>query len=161
MRGLYRARLIFAAALAAIGVGALTLAGLVPSYMAVRYDAQSVLPTAASTAASASSSAAVLETRDLLAAVRQVTSATSSVSDMIRLVLSLRPSGVAVDSIGYIRNTSAGQIQLDGSTQHASVLEAYRAALSQSGRFAQVSVPVDSLAGTTNGKFSITLAGAF
>lgn len=159
MRRILREHLMLAAALALLCTGAVTFIALVPSYVTARYNARSVL-TSDAAASSATSSTMIAETRDLITIARQAATSSSAI-DAIRFALSLRPAGVAIDTIGYIKSTSVSQIELDGSAQHASDIEAYRSALAGSGNFTQVSVPVGSLAGTTNGKFSITLTGAF
>lgn len=138
-------------------IAVIALVALVPSYMALRDGAHSIVAQAGSVAASSSVADAVAEARDLITLSEQVTATSTSAVDYMRLAISLRPTGTTLSSVNYVRNTSGSQILLSGTSLRTSDIESYRKALVATGKFLQVNVPVDSLAGTTNGRFSITL----
>ena len=102
----------------------------------------------------------VQHTRALLTELSALGQLKRSLSDTIALVSTLRPSGVVLGTIVY----SSGKVStltVSGSAPNRDVINAYRTSLSQSGRFDTVSVPVAALVGALEGRFTITLTGAF
>ena len=102
----------------------------------------------------------IQHTRTLLNELATLTLAKRSTSDTIAGVYVLRPPGVKVEDIVYSAG-KVGTITISGTASNRDVINAYRASLSQSGRFDNVSVLVAALVGALEGRFTITLTGAF
>ena len=156
-----RARLLFAFGIVASIAGVIALIALLPSYLAVQLGPHA--PSAGNNIKSASSTLAVSEAQNLVTVLRPImsTTTTSTSVEAVQAAVSLKPLGVIVDRIEYSRSTGMGSIVLGGEAKSASDIDAYRTRLLKDNHFTQVNVPVSVLAGTSNGRFAITLTGRF
>lgn len=102
----------------------------------------------------------IMRTQALLDSISPIIFATSSPTDTISAALALRPSGVRIDRISFA-DTDNGSITLSGISPGRDNINLYKEALTKSGLFKSVSVPVGTLVGADDGKFIITLSGTF
>lgn len=156
-----RLALVVSAFLVATGVVAGAL--LLPSYLIVRKNQAALQVIIASSGIPAANAA----DRDLLKHIQSrvgelgpLVAATSSPSEAIAAALTLRPSGISIDRINYTGGKKP-TIVLAGSSRSGDLVNTYQRALAASSRFAGVSVPIGALAGVGDGRFNITLLGAF
>jgi len=158
-----RARYMIAGAIVALIAAGLALLLLLPSYFVLAGIPSLGSSTSITAAQVASDTAAVIETKVLLAAVAPSVAASSTPTAAIVEALGLRPQGVTVDQISYTAGTPSS-LMLVGTAATTGSIGDYRTALAADPLFASVSVPVGALVGTQGGRFSITLsvaAGAF
>ncbi len=85
---------------------------------------------------------------------------TSSPLRFISDTLSVRPSGILVQNIRFMRGNPATLI-LSGTAVSRDDINMYRSELSKNTNFKSVSVPIGILAGTKDNLFTITLTGDF
>ena len=102
----------------------------------------------------------ITHARTLLVELAALSQSKKSASDTIAGIYALRPSGVIISNVVYAAG-KVGTIALSGNAPNRDVINAYRTALSESGHFDSVSVPVAALVGALEGRFTITLTGAF
>lgn len=162
----YRTRLVFIAALALIGIALIALILLVSSYVVISGNQSSATDAqaASTTGVSATDRATLTQVQSRVALLGPLTTASSSAAEAIRVALNARPSsGITLDHISYARRASGNQssLTIGGFSQAGTAIDTYRRALIESGRFADVSVPVGARVGVGDGKFTITLSGAF
>jgi hypothetical protein len=157
--GMYRSRMVF---VLAIGLFALALAGsltLVPSYIALKIGGPPVSDVRA--AEEERADAIALERAD--AVLRELApfavAATSSFSG-VEAALAARPAGIKIGRIIYQAGEEEGQVTLIGSGARDAV-SAYKDALTKSGAFSSVSVPVGALVSAEAGGFTMLLTGDF
>lgn len=155
---MYRARFLIATSLVFLALSGLAALALVPSFLALELAAPPVADAGAHSGTNTPSDIATISrTQALAAALGTVFSATSSPSRVIIAALSARPPSVTVQHITYV--ASPAQITFNGSASRDSI-SAYRDALTKNSIFTSVSIPVDSLIGTSN-NFTMTLEGNF
>lgn len=158
----YRARLVFAAAATLCTSGLFALLALLPAYAALRAES-SFFDTKSSAAAGVQKGKdaerdQILRTRILLEQLSPVASSTAPVLDALLSALDTRPAGVTVDRMNYVRGA---EVIIGGSARSREGVQAYVAALRLDPRWKNISVPIGDLAGTGDGRFSITLTGTF
>jgi len=88
-----------------------------------------------------------------LAPVVQATS--SSPTEMISFAIGLKPQGMSITNISYKK----AEIVLSGVASNRLAVNDFREALTKSGRFKSVVVPVAALVGAQEGRFTVTLSG--
>jgi len=165
-QGRFRDRFLLVGALVFLGTAAISALALLPSHVALHVENKNLeqqsindsgtIPNPNSEKKSERSD--VIRAQALLENVEPFVSATSSPSEAISAALVLRPVGVRVDHISF-ESAEKGTIAIYGISQGREGISQYREALSNSGRFKSVSVPVGALVGMEGGKFTITLSG--
>ena len=160
----YRTRLLLAASVALSVCGLLALLALLPAYAALR--AEGAFSNAASSVDTEVQKGKdperdqILRTRILLEQLSPTASSTAPMFDALISALGKRPAGIAVDRIRYGRDTE-GELTIGGTASSREGVQAYVAALRTDPRWGSISVPIGDLAGTGDGRFSITLTGTF
>lgn len=160
----YRARLSLAAAVTLCACGLLAFLALLPAYAALRAEG-AFFETAPSANAGVqkgkdSERDQILRTRILLEQLSPVASSTAPMFDALISALGMRPSGVTVDRVNYVRD-AGGEVTIGGTASSREGVQAYVAALRADPRWKNISVPIGDLAGTGDGRFSITVTGTF
>src|SRR3989344_3872769 len=72
-----------------------------------------------------------------------------------------RPKGALIQEIRFVREKGKSTIALYGSAKDRTSVGLYRDALVKDPRFGDVAIPASALAGSEDGRFSITLTGTF
>lgn len=150
----------FAAVAAAViaGLGVFSIIALVPTYVLVAGDA----PATSTSATTKAQDEAVLARAQSLVELLSPHAAAKGALPAVLTALSLRPAGVRITSISYAAGVNGTDTAtLAGTADRREDIETYRNALQSSGVFANVSVPVAALVGTTRGEFTVTLTGHF
>jgi len=138
-------------------LGALVAAlSLIPAFVSVQF-ASSSLDEQAATPREMNDQVTAARFQALTIGLVPLATATSSPSGALAHALSLRPSGISVTNVSF----TAGKMVLQGIALRRESVQEYRAALDADPRYTQVTVPVAALAGTQDGKFSVTLTGTF
>lgn len=152
-----RARFMFTLALA-LFIGALAAAlALVPAFISTRI-ALSSLPEGEISETARDDQVQGARAAALVAALAPIVHATSSAPiDSVTAALALKPAGMSISGVRY----SKGKIELSGVATNRAAVSAFRDALEKDARFTTVAVPVTALVGTQEGRFTITLSGAF
>ena len=160
----YRARLVFAAAVALCACGLLALLALLPAYAALRAEGAFFNPALSANAAAPKGKDPerdqILRTRILLEQLSPVASSSAPMLDALISALDKRPAGVTVDRMNYARS-GGGEVTIGGTASSREGIQAYAAALRDDRRWKSIAVPIGDLAGTGDGRFSITLTGTF
>ena len=161
LRRTQRSRLLFAFGTVASIAGVIALVALLPSYLAIQLGPHA--PSVEKNIKTASSTLAISEAQNLVTVLRPLmaTTTTSTSVEAMQAAIQLKPESVVIDRIEYSRGVVLGTIVLGGEAKSASDIDAYRTRLSKDNHFMQVNVPVSVLAGTSNGRFAITLNGSF
>ena len=161
----FRNRAVLVGALVLLGTAALSALTLLPAHVALEVEktiaagdsaAESAAPSGADQQAKSERSD-VARARALLDGITPVVSATSSPTEVISAALAVRPSGVRIERITLVSGDKR-TITIDGVSRGREDINQYKEALSKSGRFKSVSVPVGALVGAEGGKFTITLS---
>ncbi|MEK7133806.1 MAG: hypothetical protein AAB804_01920 [Patescibacteria group bacterium] len=159
---MYRARFIVAGSLIALGTALIAGLALLPIYVALH--AGEVSTSASSREVKNSEVQAVrteiLRAQSLLSTLAPFAPATTTPSEAIGAALSLRPKGILVDRISYTPDIR-GEIVIVGLAPTRDAINVYRQTLQADRHFKTVSVPIGDLAGTQDGRFSVTLLGDF
>ncbi len=157
---MYRARLVLVTALT---LGALALAAflaLIPSYAAVRITASASQDNGSAPTSQREDAFQLERSQFLINEVLPLIAATSSTMDVVEDALALRPSGVRITRVTYSGGAEEERIMLVGVGTREQV-SAYRDALTGSGLFTGVAVPVSALVGSEESGFSVVLTGKF
>lgn len=135
---------------------------LLPSYVIVKKNQTSVglSATSSANAASVADRALVARIQSRVDALSPFVGAASTPSELIETVLAPRPAGASVNHVTF-NGGKTFTILLSGASASADKVAAYQASLAKNPRFSGVSVPIGSLAGTNDGRFNITIVGAF
>ena len=163
LRG-FRARAIAGGSLVALAAAAASLFALFPAYITLHSARVAVI--SQSPIATTTDVSDVAADRAELARVRTVLSGLSMFKaggapiDALQVALSYRPSTVAVEKITYTPGAK-GTLILSCQTAKREAMTTFRDALRAEKMFATVSVPIEELAGSTDGHFTITLTGDF
>jgi len=160
LRRAQRARLVLAAACAALAAALIGFAALLPAFIFLRASRAGSAAQPPALALASEDRAALQEIRGMVSALKPITGASTTPSQAILRALSLKPASVAVDRIAYSAG-AYGTIIVSGASQAPSALDAYRSALAADPRFSGVSVPVSALIGAAGGRFTMTLTGDF
>lgn len=100
------------------------------------------------------------KTESLLRVLYPVMTATSSPVAVVRSVLAKRPTGVTITSFSFAADSK--MLTVSGQADGRDAVNTFRGALQSDPRFTNVVIPVNVLAGAgQNGRFSLTLTGAF
>ena len=143
------------AAASAFGALAAVIA-LLPAFINVRIARASLeAPSAAQEAREDNATASHAQT--LVDALKPLTG--TPPSDALAEALALQPAGISITGIAY--RTNPEEIELTGISKNREDVNAFRDVLVQSGRFTGVEVPVAALVGTQEGRFTMTLTGAW
>lgn len=161
----YRSRFILAGALVALALALFAVLALAPSFFALWvtnavFSASYAAPISADVTADR---AAVAHAQQLALALSSLAQASSTATEALSAALVARPAGVKISHITYTgaQKSGASTITLTGTALSPDAVNSYRQALSNTGQFTDVSVPVGALAGANNGNFTMTLTGAF
>lgn len=160
----YRARFLLAVAVTLCVCGFLAFLAFLPAYAALRAEG-AFFETASSANAGVQKAKdperdQILRTRILLEQLSPTASSSAPMFDALMSALGARPSGVRVDRMNYVRDTD-GEVTIGGTASSREGVQAYVAALRLDPRWKNISVPIGDLAGTGDGRFSITLTGTF
>jgi hypothetical protein len=149
-----RARFIIVIGLTLSAVALVAILALLPAFISISIARAGLASDAAAAAPAEQAEAA----RTLaLTQTLETFVATTSPSTTFIDALALQPQGVSVTSVRYSAGAAASLI-LSGTSEGREGVSAYRDALVSDGGFGKVSVPVAALAGTQQGRFSITLS---
>ena len=157
---MYRSRFILVTSLVLLGLAAAAALTLFPSFVALEIAAPRATEEATGAEADRADATALERSQLLIRELLPVVSATSSPVAVVEKALSLKPTGVRVTRMIYTSGEEEGKITLIGSGTRDAV-SAYKDALTNSGDFTAVAVPVGALVGSEGGGFSIVLAGEF
>lgn len=157
----YRARSITAASLVALTAAALCAAALLPSYLAL-YESDRSVPTRPFSGAKSEQQIRdeLSHAQSIVSVLLPLVSATTTPVQAAQAALSARPASIRIDRITYTGG-EGGALLIGGKGASRESINAYRKALDDDPHFTSVSVPVGDLAGTEDGRFSITLSGNF
>lgn len=159
VRSSYRARLVFAGSLIGILAGTVALLALVPAYTLVKAGQQNTEIQVAELPSSDERNE-IARTQSLVRSLKPVLTATSSSLALFDEIFSVRPPGVKLSSIGYVKG-EPGTIAISGRASSRDDINTYRAALSGDSRFQSVDVPIGAFVGIEGGIFSMTITGTF
>lgn len=156
----YRARFILVTSLVLLALAGAAAVTMFPSYVAVQL-AESRTSEEGTEAEEVRAQAIALErSQFLIKELMPLVSATSSAVDVVAATLDMKPSAVRISRIIYAQEPEEGRLTLIGAGSRGDV-SAFKDALTNSGLFTAVSVPVGALVGSESGGFSIVLAGPF
>lgn len=153
---MYRARFVLVTSLMLFGLAAAAGLTLFPSYVALEIAAPSVAEVVEGAGADRESVVSLERSQVLIRELGPLLSSTSSPIAAVESALALKPSGVSVTRVVYMSGAEEDQITLIGSGSRDAV-SAYKDALTSSGSYTSVSVPVGALVGSEDGGFSIVL----
>jgi hypothetical protein len=159
----YRSRFILIGSIGLCISGLCAILALLPAYVALRTEgtfAGAPSIDAGVQRGKDSERDQILHTRMLLDQFSAVASSSAPVLDALVSALAKRPPGVVVDRMSYRRNTG-GDIAIGGVATSRDGVNTYVAALRLDPTWSNISVPIGDLAGTGDGRFSITLTGTF
>ena len=157
---MYRSRLVLVTAFMALGLAVAAGLTMVPGYVAIQVIAPASEIAAPARSVEREDALALDRSQLLVNEVLPLLSATSTPIDTVEDALRLRPSGVRISRVTYSAGEDEDRITLTGSGTRGQV-SAYRDALTGSGLFTGVAVPVSALVGSDESGFSIVLAGKF
>jgi hypothetical protein len=162
MRGHSQARFILSTTILALAVAATTSLLLLPSYVMLSVHGPmraGSVPTL-SAGDRAADQTAISHANAAITLLSPLINASSTSMGTIQQVVSLRPVGVHIDGITYIKGDPSS-LMIVGAADSPSLVSVYRAALATTNSFDSVTVPVGALVGTDGGRFSITISGTF
>jgi len=155
-----RARFLFAFSTVALGVAFICYFALMPSYFFLVFGSSKVQAKEHATASTTEYAVALRATKNVIDTLRPLVYATTTPSKILGQALAAKPSGVVVDRISFATGKK-GTVTISGSASRPAHIETYRLALDEDSTFETVSVPVNSLVGSENGAFTLTLTGSF
>lgn len=156
----YRARYLLTASLMLLALALSSALAFVPGYLTLR-AAMAPVPGTPTDAATQSDHDAIAAAHAYLDALTPLTSATTTPTDALALVLAHRESGIRINAFSYTPGATSDTLVVSGNAATPSALDAYRRALAAEPLFSSVSVPVSDLVGVQDGRFSMTLIGSF
>lgn len=161
----FRARYVLVGSLALLASAIVTLLALLPAYVVVYVERTSVSGDASLAASPAGAQEKsdrddILRAQMLLKDLSTTASSTTVGLDAIRAALEKRSKGITVQTISYVAGET-GTIMVGGTAAGREDISAYATSLRADPRFKSVSIPIGDLAGTGNGRFTITLTGTF
>ncbi len=157
LRQFYVRFLSVASVMCILGAGVASVA-LLPAFITIRIaEAALQKSEAAITEATKSDQAQQTRATVLLKALMPIATASTSPADALQRALSPKPKGMSITSIRYKK----GEIVLMGVAANREAVGAYRDILKLDPGFSSVTVPVAALVGSQEGRFTITLSGAF
>ena len=156
----YQARFILVTSLVLFVLAAAAAVTMIPSYVAVQLAETDEARESEETEEARAQTVALQKSQFLIGELLPIVSATSSPVDIVTTTLALKPTGVRITRILYVEDTEEERLTLVGSGSRIDV-SAFKDALTHSGLFTAVSVPVGALVGSESGGFSIVLVGKF
>jgi len=155
----YMARLILATALIFIIGAMLAALSLVPAYWTLRTSekAAPMAPGSIDQTTQQTDRVTLISATSYTTALLAIVSASTTPSAALTEILNVKPQAIGIDRIAYTQ----GSIVIGGSALTPSTLEQFRSTLAANPLFKQVSVPVSALVGADQGRFTLTLTGAF
>lgn len=160
-----RAIAFFMAALGA--VAAIVALALAPAYILLAAERASLTQelesyqTSAEAIAQQTDRESLAHTRQQLQALRRILAREELPTEVTQAALDARPAGVRITRVSYDAGEHTGTLSISGATSDRTAISAYVAALKQHESFEAVSVPINSLAGSDEGTFTVTVRGAF
>ena len=152
-----RTRFMLAFSIVALFCALIACISLTPAFAVIILSGIDVSGGESATSTSAYSTR-IEESKALIANLRPIMLATTTPSEIMSAILSLKPSELAIHRIEYATGKE-GQVAVVGTAENPQIIEAYRSLLSKEARFKSVSVPVDALVGVNTGRFTITVKG--
>ncbi len=153
-----RLRFILVTALVLLCAAGIASIAILPAFISVRIAEQALrIEVDEASKAVQTDQAEQARAFALIAALTPYAAATTSPTQMVTSALTLKPAGLRITSARYDK----GKIILSGVTRDREALNAYREDLEKSALFKSVVIPVAALVGTQDGRFTITLSGAF
>lgn len=156
---MYRSRFVLVTSIMLLALAAFAAAALIPTAVAV-ISTESAAEMSQDDAIENEAALAIDYAQALIQELGPRLSATSSPLETVIFALQARPGGVRVNRINYVAGEEEYRITFLGSAVREDV-SAYRDALTRSGRFSGVAVPVGALVGANDGNFSIVMTGQF
>lgn len=153
----FRARFMLVGALVLCLSAGVAMLALLPSLISVRIAEGTLQKTQAALSERIQDDQIKQVRATALVASLQGALATSSPIEVVGVAIGLKPGAARLSSVSY----SKGKIVLSGASPQRDAVSTYRDALEKSDRFTSVTVPVAALIGTQEGRFTITLTGAF
>ena len=151
-----RSRAIFVTGLAGLVAAAVAALALAPTFISIAAARASLdAPSADEVTGARDDQAKARRAQALVDALESVL-ATTTPSQSLATALELRPAGITVTAATY--QSAQRAIVLTGEAARRESVSAYRDALEKSGSFAGVDIPVAALAGTQDGRFTVTLS---
>lgn len=152
-----RSRFVLTTALVLLLGATIATASLIPAFISVRLAIQGLPESTPLSQTAQEDQEKNTRALALVAALSPITNATSTPSEALTAALTAKPAGVSITSMTY----SAGKLVLAGGSGNRQAVNAYREALEADATFSSVTVPVAALVGSQDGRFTITLTGAF
>lgn len=161
MRRFHRDHFILVGSSVAFVCGLIAFLSLLPAYVIERFE-RSVATDSAEVVSLPQSTVRddLVRAQVLAKELQPFASSTVSALPFLEEVLTARPSGVKITMMSFSRGES-GTIVVSGTAPSRDEISAYRTVLASGARFQSVSVPIGALAGSEDGRFSITLTGNF
>lgn len=157
-RGTRARYLFFTGVVFTVGATVASLA-LLPAFLTVFVARASVAPSVEEARGSRDDSAAASRAQMIVGALKPLVSATTTPSVALEQALELQPRELSITSITY--EAAAHKLVLSGVADERGAVNVFSDALKGSGVFTNVNVPVAALAGTQEGRFTMTLTGTF
>ncbi len=157
---MYRSRLVFVTSLVLALLALAAALTLIPGYVAVRMTAPAAEAAAREVEVEREDALVLERSQFLINEMLPLLSATSSIMSVVENALELRPAGVRITRVTYAGGEEQDRLTLVGSGTRVQV-SAYRDALTRSGLFEGVAVPVSALVGSEESGFSVVLTGKF
>lgn len=148
-----RARFLLAFSLVFLGAAMIAALALAPAEVSLVFFSPPSAQSPQGNANPTEDSAAITQTKALLAAVQPFES-TSSLEE-ISQALSSAGAGISINDISYTESSES--LTIGGTAQTPDEVNALRQSLQQDSAFSNVSVPVSALLGSQNGDFTITM----
>lgn len=156
---MYRSRLVLVTSLLFLGLAAAALT-LFPSYVALQLAAPAASAANAAAEEDRSDAFALERSQFLIRDLKPVLMSTTSAMSAVEAALDAKPAGVRITRVIYMSGEDEGRITFVGTASRDQV-SAYKDALTESGLYSSVSVPVGALVGSEGGGFSIVFSGDF
>ncbi len=157
---MYRARYITVGSLVSLFATLCAAVALAPTFFALYATDSAPSEIAPATAQDGKNRSEVGRAQLLISVLAPIFSASTTPSDSIEHVLSLKPKGVTVHRVVY-SGAPSKEIVLMGDASDRSSVYAYQQALRADSRYKNVVVPINDLTGTKEGGFSMTITGGF
>lgn len=157
---MYRSRLVLVTSLVLLGLALATALTLFPSYVALQIAASSEAGASVALEEDRTNAFALERSQFLIRELRPIVASASSSMSAVEAALAVKPAGVRITRIIYMGSEDEGRVTFVGTASRDQV-SAYKDALTNSGLYTSVSVPVGALVGSEGGGFSIVFSGAF
>lgn len=168
----YQTRFLRVAGIALLLTAILAYAMLIPAYMALQWvPANSRETMSKAILDNAKDIEDLKKASAFVDGVGLFATSTPLLLTALQIALNARPQGIHITDISYTHSdvkatkqgmrADAGTLLLSGRVDTRDAVQVYASSLRESKIFSTVSVPISVLAGTEDGRFSITLMGAF